>query len=42
MNLALNKEVTKQDKAISQTIFSDHWKGFKAKYPSSEVLAMNN
>lgn len=32
MNLALNKEVTKQDKAIFQDIFNDHWKGFKAKY----------
>jgi len=34
IKLLLNKEVTKQDKAIFQDIFNDHWEGFKAKYTS--------
>lgn len=33
MNLPLNRDGTKQDKGVFQTIFNDHWDEFKAKYP---------
>ena len=33
MTLQLNRDVTKQDKGVFQTIFNDHWDEFKAKYP---------